>query len=427
MENVRQKRHLKKIIFCLLPLFLWNPHLFAQEDELRGRAPNVYIDCGRRICDKNYIRTEITFVNYMNDRQNADIHVLITRQRTGSGGFEYTMRFIGLKRNKGKDATLKYYSKSTDTEDEIRQGMVNILKQGLIPYLADTPLAEYISVSYEKTAATAEPTPLIDKWNHWIFSLGLRGNVEMEDLSKEYNYSVSLSANRTTENWKFRFWANAEFDKEQYKIDKTEEIESETDSKTLYTQLVKSLTGHMSAGLFVHVYSSTYDNADLFFTAGPGVEFNIFPYSESTRRELRIQYRLNFTYRNYNELTVYNKLKENLFKQIFEVILEFKETWGSAGLRFVGSNYFHDFSKNNFRLDAGLSLRIIRGLSLNLDAEYSRVRDQLSLPFEGASKEEILLQLKELATGYSFELRLGFSYRFGSIYNNVVNPRFGNR
>lgn len=408
---------------------LWaylNPQLFAQEDELRGRAPNVYLDCERRICDKNYIRTEITFVNYMNDRQNADIHILITRQRTGSGGYEYTLSFIGLKENKGKDATLKYYSKSTDTEEEIRQGMVNILKQGLIPYVSDTPLAEYISVSYEKTEAAAEPTPLIDKWNHWIFSVGLRGNVELEDLSQEYNYSLSLSANRTTENWKFRFWANANFDEEHYEIDETEKIVSKTDRKTVYSQLIKSLTGHTSAGLFVHVYSSTYDNADLFVTVGPAVEFNIFPYSEATRRELRIQYRLNFTYRDYTELTVYEKLEETLFKQSLQVILEFKETWGSAGMRLEGSNYFHDFSKNNISLDAGLSLRIVKGLSFNINGEYSRVRDQLSLPLEEASKEEILLQLKELATGYHFELRLGFNYQFGSIYNNVVNPRFGN-
>jgi hypothetical protein len=42
------------------------------------------------------------------------------------------------------------------------------------------------------------------------------------------------------------------------------------------------------------------------------------------------------------------------------------------------------------------------------------------------SGTEVLLRLRELATEYSFDFGVGLSYTFGSIYNNVVNPRFGN-
>lgn len=65
----------------------------SQIDELKKKAPKVFIDCRR--CDIDYIRTEITFMNYVWDRREADIHVLITTQSTGSGGIEYTMAFIG--------------------------------------------------------------------------------------------------------------------------------------------------------------------------------------------------------------------------------------------------------------------------------------------------------------------------------------------
>jgi hypothetical protein len=106
-----------------------------QNDELRSIAPNVFLDCSRRDCDLDYIRTEITFVNYVRDPQSADVHILVTRQSTGSGGREYTLEFIGRGRYKGRDSSLKYYSKSTDTQDQIRKGFVNVLKQGLIPYL----------------------------------------------------------------------------------------------------------------------------------------------------------------------------------------------------------------------------------------------------------------------------------------------------
>ena len=41
-----------------------------------------------------------------------------------------------------------------------------------------------------------------------------------------------------------------------------------------------------------------------------------------------------------------------------------------------------------------------------------------------ATTEEILLRLRQLATDYSYYTSVGFSYRFGSAFNNVVNPRF---
>ena len=40
------------------------------------------------------------------------------------------------------------------------------------------------------------------------------------------------------------------------------------------------------------------------------------------------------------------------------------------------------------------------------------------------TEAERLLQLRELQTRYRFAGGLELSYTFGSIYNNVVNPRF---
>jgi hypothetical protein len=53
------------------------------------------------------------------------------------------------------------------------------------------------------------------------------------------------------------------------------------------------------------------------------------------------------------------------------------------------------------------------------------VRDQLNLPAGEATPEEILLQQRELATDFRFSTSLSITYTFGSIYSNVVNPRFG--
>ena len=106
---------------------------FGQEEEtdieeLKKMAPKVYIDCG--MCDIDYIRTEITFVNYVRDRKEADIHVLVTSLRTGAGGREYTIAYIGQNKFEGVNGTQKYFSEQTDTQDEIREGMVKSMRWG---------------------------------------------------------------------------------------------------------------------------------------------------------------------------------------------------------------------------------------------------------------------------------------------------------
>ncbi len=406
--------------------FLIAPDDGPQNDELRSIAPNVFLDCSRRDCDLDYIRTEITFVNYVRDPQSSDVHILVTRQTTGSGGREYTLSFIGRGKYEGRDSSLKYYSKSTDTEDQIRNGFVNVMKQGLIPYLYDTPLAEFITVSYAQNPKR-QTAPVQDKWNYWVFYTSFRGNLNFEEQSKRYSYSVTLSANRTTEAMKFRFYANGNFNERRYQVEEDEEVVSRVNRKTIFTQLIKSINDHWSYGASMSLYSSTYDNADLFTTVGPAIEYNIFPYDQATRRELRIQYRLSFAIRRYDEMTIFDKTRESLFSHQLQIIWEMKEPWGSLGAQLRGSTFLHDWSKNNLQIEAGISLRVLKGLSFNIEGEYSRVRDQLALPKRDASVEEILLEIRRLATSYDMRFQMGFNFRFGSIYSNVVNPRFGNR
>jgi hypothetical protein len=69
-------------------------------------------------------------------------------------------------------------------------------------------------------------------------------------------------------------------------------------------------------------------------------------------------------------------------------------------------------------------VRLFRGFSFNVFGRYERIRDQISLRKGGASTEEVLLRVQQLATGYSYFVNLNLSYRFGSIFNNIVNPRF---
>lgn len=70
----------------------------ANPDATASEAPRVFLDCDR--CDFSYTRVEIPFVNWVRDREDAVLHILITDQRTGSGGRDYSLDFLGLRRHR---------------------------------------------------------------------------------------------------------------------------------------------------------------------------------------------------------------------------------------------------------------------------------------------------------------------------------------
>ena len=63
---------------------------------------------------------------------------------------------------------------------------------------------------------------------------------------------------------------------------------------------------------------------------------------------------------------------------------------------------------------------------MRIDGNIGWVQDQIYLSAEGASDEEALLQLQQLDTDFQYGVSVGFSFQFGSIFNNVVNNRFRN-
>ena len=387
--------------------------------ELKQKAPKVFIDC--RQCDQEYIKTEVPFVNYVRDRKEADVHVLVTTQQTGSGGNEYTFEFIGLNSFSNVNNSLKYSSNKTKTQEEVRRGYTDILRKGLIPYVARTPISELISVSFKQDVRL---TDVVDKWNFWVFSVGANGRLNGESQQKSNFISANFSANKITPDIKIRMGLNANRDIRKYDYE-DEKYTSRSESQGFQGLFVKSLGEHWSAGMFFNVNSSTYSNLKYKISSQPAIEYNVFPYSQSTRRQLRILYKIGCDIVRYREITIFDKIKENLFGHSLSATLEIKEPWGSLSSSIMGSNYFHDFSKNRVQFSAEMSLRIFRGLNLNVFGSYEKVRDQLSLAVGEATLDEILLRRMELATDYQYRLSVGFSYTFGSIFSNVVNPRFG--
>lgn len=416
---------MKRILLLLALAFLilnsFSQEAPSQADTLRKDALNVFME------STDYIRKEIPYVNYVRDIKDAGVYIISTSQRTGSGGTEYSYFFVGQHENAGMSDTLKFNASPDETTDEIRLKSVNTLKMGLMRYVAKTPLSKYMKISFTEPLQATVST---DKWDSWVVRSSIYGYLQGEQSRKERYLSGSLSANRITEDWKINFSSSYSQDDSKYIVTDstgaTQTYKGANTSKSFRTLIVKSLNDHWSAGGTFRLGSSSYSNEQFYLVFMPGIEYDLFPYSESTRRQLRILYSAGYDYENYIDTTIYNKMKEGLWMHSLTAAYQVVQKWGNINLSMGYSNYLHDWSKNNLSASVMLELRIAKGLSISLYGSAAAIHDQFSLVKENIPLDQILLQRKQLATQFQYFTSFGLTYTFGSIYNNVVNPRFGN-
>lgn len=409
---------MKKLILSLLScLMLCNA--FPQEtssDTLRKDAINVFMSA------TDYIKKEIPYVNYVRDIKDADVYIINTYQRTGSGGIEYSYFFVGQRRFEGMKDTLTFSSMPSSTQDEIRSSQVRTIKMGLMRYVAKTPLSKYMNIAFTQPLSETVST---DPWNNWVFRTSVSGFLNGEQSYKSTYASGDVSASHVTKDWKINLRARYNYEDNVFIID-DERVASHNTNKYISALMVRSINDHWSYGGSFNIGASSYDNERFSKRFMPGIEYDLFPYSQSTRRQLRLLYSAGYSHVNYMDSTIYDKINEGHFLHSFQAAYEVVQKWGSIEVEAMYSNYLHDFSMNNLSLYSFVNLRIFKGLSVNFGGGASIVHDQLGLVKGGATREEILLRRKEIASSYRYYTSFGLSWTFGSIYNNVVNPRFGN-
>jgi len=388
----------------------------------QGDDPNIFLDCDN--CDFSYIRREVPFVNWVRDREDAIVHVLVTDSRTAAGGREYNLNFLGLKQQEGTDQSLRYVAPPDYTDDEERSGLAGILKVGLLPYLAQSPVLSRLSVSYDRDEeAAGTQAPVDDPWDSWVFEVEGGGRVEKETSRRELSLNASLSANRVTEQWRIRNWFDFDYDEDRFETSDTTTSTSSSHEWRYWGGITRSLGPHWSVGISGSTYADSYDNTDFALRVTPALEYSYWSYDQDQRRRLTFAYRIGSRSIDYVERTIYGKTSETRFDQSLDIDLGLTQPWGSIRTSLSGSHYFHDLSRYRVELFSRFSIRLLRGLSLNLAGGVERVNDQLNLAAGGATLEEILLQRRELATDYELWSRASLSYTFGSIYNSVVNTR----
>jgi len=410
--------------------------LTAQEGPPAGPAPlRVFFDC--HVCDMDFLRTELRWIDYMRDRADAQIHVLITPQGTGGGGRRFTVELIGLRDLAGTADTLFYTATSDDTPDITRRGLTGTIGAGLLRFVTGTPAIQRVSISFAPPAGGRPPapgappagaTPANDPWNFWTFSISASGGSNGESSQKSTSLFGSLSANRITEQWKMSYGVSGNYSEQrfEYEIGGVSRVtESFSRNYGANGLVVKSLGPHLSAGIRSNANISTFGNTELALFVAPAVEYNFIPYAESTRRSLLVQYSAGLRYYDYREITIYGEVEETRPVHTLNVGYATSQPWGRVGVGVNSSQFLHDTQKYNIGLGGSTSVRLFKGFSVNMSGSYNRIRDRITLPARNLTQEEILLRQRQLATSYSYFMNAGISYRFGSIFNSVVNPRFG--
>ncbi len=385
------------------------------------QRPDIFIDCQMN-CDWVYIKQEITFVNYMQNRQEADIYILATRQRTGAGGREIQLAFIGNKEFSTIRDTIKYFTDPNATDAIEREQFVNEIKKGLLQFLVQTPMINQITYEVKDEDGT-QNTEVFDKWHNWVFNIGGRGWMNGESTYSNVELTGRVSASNVTDKHKFRFSSFYNFDKSTFNLTSGDEsfIRRSYNLRLLY---VKSLSPYWSVGFRTGTGSSTFGNTDISTTLKPAIEYNIFPYSEASTQRFSFNYSIGPEYYNYTDTTIFNRLSETRMRHGLEIEFDQTQKWGNVSFDIGLEQYFHDLELYNVYFNPNIEWQIFKGLSIDIGGYISFVSDRINIAKSDISDEDILLQIKQLDTDFTYFTYFGMNYRFGSKYNNYVNPRF---
>lgn len=426
---------MRKITFVFTLLFC--TALNAQEYELPFPKFKIFLDCG--MCDHDFLRQEMIYLDFVRNQGDADIHILVRTQVTGSGGTEFQLEYSGRKKYKNIFHRVVYSVLPTSTWSENRETMLSYLNLGLSPFWkiiyddyweavekGDTTETGKMIIPEEEVAVgeVSEPEEEGDPWNSWIFNLGVNGSLSGEETSQRSNFGGNLSAQRVTEKNKFFLVGDFNSTKSTFTFGDTEII-AQNDTKSLEISDVISITKHWSAGAFVELNSSDYENKALSIVFNPAIEYSFFPYELASSKQVTLSYRIGGLHNDYIERTIFDKDSEFLWEHKLVLNGRIQQKWGSLSGEIEFESFLHDPSLRAFNFFLGANVRLFKGFSFNVGANYGITNNQINLAGGDLTVEELLLRQQQVKSGYTFYTHLGFNYSFGSIYNAVVNPRFG--
>src|SRR6185295_11169101 len=323
-------RPLRLLRVCAACVVLSQPAHAQDPPTANASTVRVFIDCTNTPCDQDFFRTEMMFVDHVRDRQNADVHILLTGQSTGSGGREITFDFFGQGRFAGRDRRLTERFLVAASNDDVRRGMVRVMSLGLVDYLLQTDTAQRLRVSVDKPSASSPAGGAAkDPWDRWSLRANVNGNASGEASSNNVFLGTNFNANRTTNETKLNANVRFSFRESQFDLPDGRRFVAPNHDSGVDGMWVKSLDGHWSAGVRAFWNASTFNNIDSTWSAAPAIEWDLFPYAESTRRLLTLNYSVGTRRWNYEEETIFGKFDETRATQALNSTISARQRWGT--------------------------------------------------------------------------------------------------
>jgi hypothetical protein len=376
-------------------------------------------------------------VDFVLDRLAANVHVLITSQTSGSGGNQFQLIFFGQNSFKNRVDTIIYNQSPNATDVETRTQITKRIRFGLIPFITKMSNSQLIKITKGILTEVGKDTMINsseknvpetkDKWNYWVYRIGADGTFNTDETYKSSTISTSASANRTTNKLRTNFSLSNYENNSSYKYEDNGTITTYkfvNKSYQLSHYLVTAISRHWSLGYELDYSNSTFSNNKNRTYLSAGIEYAIFPYSQVNTKFFTISYSLDVRRNNYYDTTIFNKTSETLWGHKMQANFSLKQKWGYINSNITYSNYFKDWKLNNLSINLSVNLRVTGGLFFYVYSNGGLIHDQVYLVKGNATIQEILTRQRQLASSYSFYSGAGFSFRFGSILNNFVNPRF---
>lgn len=417
---------MRKYLFLFL---LLSPWLLSGQEKTTEKI-KVYLDCNMPwLCDIEFLRNELKMVDYVRDRFLCDVQVVSNVQFSAGGGELNTLSFLGQNKFDHHRDTIEYFNDPTYTEDDKRRKMLRYLKLGLVQYIAKSPIAEQVEITYKVVDgdSSATTSKVKDKWNLWQYQIGSAGFFNGDRNSSSVSVSSRLSASRETEKNRFNLSVYNEINRSRYNyFDNNEEqiIKVNTDQQGLIGDYVVKKGQHWAVGMACRANRDVFSNIDFRASLRPKIEYSITPYKDFNSKRLVVEYSIGPQYSTYRDTTIYLKVEELLLQQTIGITTSITQPWGSVNAGVEYTTYLHDLSKNNIFIGGGVSWRIFKGLQFSVGGNFSFQYDQLSIPKGNASLEDLLTKSRIIGSSYNYWGGIGFSYSFGSIYNSQVNPTF---
>lgn len=409
----------------LITLFFISFWISTSAQGEQNKKLKIFLDCSGSICDQNFIRTEISLVDFLNDRLAADVHLLITTSPTGLGTTLYQLIFYDLIKKNHTD-TLRFYSEVNATGAEKRERLLQYIKLGLAPWIAHTSYATAVNIQMHPNKDSSNILNTQDNWNYFVFNASAEGSVSADQNYTDISSSVGFTVSRVTNASRFKFSISGSRYVSTYKI--TEDDESikykvENSSYHIRHYFVKAISQHWGIGYSAGLMNSTFANTRSRIFLNPVVEYNFFKFSDINNRLFTLRYGAELVHFSYYDTTLYNRKQESLPGHEVSMSLRFTQKWGSLSCGAYYRNYFKDASFYSAGAEIYFDVRITGGLSLYIAGTGNIIHDQVYLKKGMATEQEILIRRRQLASSFDYETSFGINLRFGSKINNFINQR----